>query len=101
MQSNPCFEIWLYYHFYKEVPKAEDIEVYPSFKAFVSSVITGGFNYQNDPVKVETAVENARLNFHLDKEGKLELFSTEVFELAEVIIPFVKHHLDRLKGKMM
>ena len=101
VQSNPCFEIWLYYHFYKEIPIVEDIEVYPTFKAFVSSAFTGGFNYQNDPVKIKTAVENARLNFHRDEEGKPELFSTEVFELAEAIIPFVKQDLDRLKGKMM
>lgn len=101
VQSNPCFEIWLYYHFYNEVPKLEDIEAHPSFKAFVSNAITGGFNFQNDPVKVETAVENARTNFSRNEEGKLGLFSTEVFELADVIIPFVRQHLDRLKGKMM
>jgi hypothetical protein len=101
VQSNPSFEIWLYYHFYKEAPKPEAIEAHPSFKAFVSSVISGGFNYQNDPVKVETAVANACTNFNFNKEGKLDLFSTEVYELAETIIPFVQQHLNRLKGKMM
>ena len=101
VQSNPCFEIWLYYHFYKAAPKQTDIDAYPSFKAFVCGVINGGFNFQNDPVRVETAVENAKANIERDEEGKLELFSTEVYELAEVIIPFVRQHLDRLKGKMM
>lgn len=101
MQSNPCFEIWLYYHFYKDTPNLEAVEEHPSFKAFVDSSINGGFNYQADPVKVETAVENAEAKFKRDKEGKLELFSTEVYELAEVIIPFVRQQLDRLKGKMM
>ena len=100
VQSNPCFEIWLYYHFYKDAPKLEDIEAHPSFKAFVSSAINGGFVFQNDPVKVETAVKNAKANFKRDEECKLMLLSTEVYELAEVIIPFVKQHLDRLKGKM-
>ena len=101
VQSNPCFEIWLYYHFYNEAPKQTDIEVHPSFKAFVSSAISGGFDFQTDPVRVETAVENAKVNFRQDANGKLELFSTDVYELAEVIIPFVRQHLDRLKGKMM
>ena len=101
VQSNPCFEIWLYYHFYKDAPKPEDFELHPSFKAFIGSAINGGFNFQADPVKVETAVENAKANFKRDEEGKLELFSTEVYNLAEVIIPFVQQHLDRLKGKMM
>lgn len=101
VQSNPCFEIWLYYHFYEDAPILEDIETHPTFKAFVSNAIIGGFNYQSDPVKVEAAVENAIANFKRNEEGKLELYSTEVFELAEVIIPFVRQHLDRLKGKMM
>lgn len=101
VQSNPCFEIWLYYHFYKGAPKHTDVEVHPTFKAFVDSKISGGFNFQNDPVKVKTAVENAKVNFKHDKEGKLELFSTEVYELAKVIIPFVRQHLDRLERKMM
>ena len=101
VQSNPCFEIWLYYHFYNEAPKPEDIEVHPTFKAFVSSAIAGGFDFQTDPVKVETAVAHAKVNFKRDEDGKLEQFSTEVYELAEVIIPFVKQNLDRLKGKMM
>ena len=101
VQSNPCFEIWLYYHFYNDAPKPEDIEVHPTFKAFVSNAFSGGFNFQHDPVKVETAIVNAKVNFKCVKEAKLELFSTEVYELAEVIIPFVRQHLDRLKGKMM
>lgn len=101
VQSNPCFEIWLYYHFFKNAPDPIMIEPHPSIKAFVSSAISGGFNFQTDPVKVETAVDNAKANFKSDEEGKPLYFSTEVFELAEEIIPFVRQHLDRLKGKMM
>ena len=77
VQSNPCFEIWLYYHFYKDAPKPEAVAIQPTFKAFVSSTITGGFDFQNDPVKIETAVVNAKANFKRDEESKPELFSTE------------------------
>lgn len=101
VQSNPSFEIWLYYHFFKEVPRSEDVNIHPTFKAFVNSVISGGFDFQTDPVKVEDAIESARANFILDEEGNLALYSTEVFNLATLIVPFVKQHLDRLKGKMM
>lgn len=100
-QSNPSFEIWLYYHFYEEAPDPNKIAKHPSFKAYVSSAISGGFDFQKDPVKVETAIDNARANFKSDEEGKPVCFSTEVFGLAEEIIPFVRQHLDRLKGKMM
>lgn len=101
VQSNPCFEIWLYYHFFKDAPDAQDVEAHPSFKAFVDSVISGGFDFQNDPVKIAAAVKNAKANLKRDKDGKPMPFSTEVYDLAEVIIPFVRQHLDRLKGKMM
>lgn len=100
VQSNPCFEIWLYYHFFKEVPKPEEIESYPSFKAFVSSIISGGFDFQKDPVRVKAAVENAKTNFNYSDDGKLALFSTEVFKLAEEILLFVTQHLERLQGMM-
>ena len=63
--------------------------------------LSGGFDFQTDPVKVETAVDNAKGNFKRDEEGKPELFSTEVYDLAQEIIPFVQQHLGRLKGKMM
>lgn len=100
VQSNPCFEIWLYYHFFKDVPNPEEVESYTSFKAFVASVISGGFDFQKDPVRVRTAVENARLNFQYFDDGKLALFSTEVYQLAEEILLFVNQHLDRLQGMM-
>lgn len=100
-QSNPCFEIWLYYHFFKDLPNSEEVASYPSFKAFVGSIITGGFNFQNDPVRIKAAVENAKTNFNRIDAGKLSMFSTEVFKLAELIIPFINQHLDRLKSKMM
>lgn len=100
VQSNPCFEIWLYYHFFKDVPNQEEVESYPSFKAFVASVISGGFDFQKDPVRVKTAVQNSRSNFQYSDDGRLALFSTEVYKLAEEILLFVNQHLDRLQGMM-
>ncbi|MBQ7268911.1 MAG: RloB domain-containing protein [Bacteroidales bacterium] len=100
VQSNPSFEIWLYYHFFKDCPNPDEVSSYPSFKAFVDGAISGGFDFQKDSVRVATAVENAKENFKCTSDGKPGLFSTEVYELAEVIIPFVRQHLDRLKGKM-
>lgn len=100
VQSNPCFEIWLYYHFFKDIPNSEEIESYPSFKAYVGNAISGGFDFQKDQVRVKTAVENAKSNFNYSADGKLALFSTEVYKLAEEILLFVNQHLDRLQGMM-
>ena len=100
VQSNPCFEIWLYYHLFKDKPKPEEVESYPSFKAYVGNAISGGFDFQKDQVRVKTAVENAKSNFNYSADGKLALFSTEVYKLAEEILLFVNQHLDRLQGIM-
>jgi len=100
VQSNPCFEIWLYYHFFKDIPNSEEIESYSSFKAYVGNAISGGFDFQKDQVRVKTAVENAKSNFNYSADGKLALFSTEVYKLAEEILLFVNQHLDRLQGMM-
>lgn len=100
VQSNPCFEIWLYYHFFKDIPNSEEIESYSSFKAYVGNAISGGFDFQKDQVRVKTAVENAKSNLNYSADGKLALFSTEVYKLAEEILLFVNQHLDRLQGMM-
>lgn len=43
-QSNPSFEIWLYYHIYGTKPNDEDVSSYTSFKEYVNSKISGGFD---------------------------------------------------------
>ena len=43
-QSNPSFEIWLYYHIYDSKPTDEEVEKVHSFKEYVNSKISGGFN---------------------------------------------------------
>jgi hypothetical protein len=101
VQSNPSFEIWLYYHFFKASPNLDEVSSCPSFKAFVDGAISGGFDFQKDPVRVSAAIENAKVNFKCTNDRKLALFSTEVYRLAEEIILFVNQHLERLRGKMM
>lgn len=43
-QSNPSFEIWLYYHFFSEKPDDSEVKDAKSFKDFVSIKIKGGFD---------------------------------------------------------
>lgn len=99
-QSNPSFEIWLYYHVFSARPNQDEVDSFPTFKSFVGNAISGGFDFQSDPVRVDKAVENAKATFKRDDDGELALYSTEVYELAEVIIPLFKQQLSRLKGKM-
>ncbi len=49
-QSNPCFELWLYYHFHQSKPSKIEIERFSSFKSFVDSKILGGFDSTIHPI---------------------------------------------------
>lgn len=99
-QSNPCFEIWEYYHIFDEIPVTEEAEKYTTFKEFVNAVINGGFDSNIMPVKVVKAISNAKSNFSKDDEGRLQLYATEVYLLAEEMLPFVKRDIDRLRNML-
>ena len=99
-QSNPSFEIWLYYHIFDSKPVKSDVELYSTFKEYVDRVISGGFDFQRDQSKLNYAIANSRTNYNSTSSGTPELFSTEVYKLAEEILPFVKKQLERLLTKM-
>ena len=99
-QSNPAFEIWLYYHFYDTTPSVDDIEEYPSIKAYVHNKIVGGFNFQKDPVRIKDAIENSEKNFTRQENGNPSLFSTEQHILGREILRFVNTEITKLRNKM-
>lgn len=99
-QSNPCFEIWLYYHFYEKKPVPDEVAKHASFKEYVNSTISGGFNFEKDPVRLETAIENAEKNTRDCVDGKPTLYSSEVYMLGKEIDVFVKSDLKKLGNKL-
>lgn len=88
-QSNPSFEIWLYYHRFSEKPVKNEVDKYSSIKEFVDAQIPGGFDSRKHPVRIETAIQNAKATYE-EENQVLKLYSTEVFKLGQVILPFVK-----------
>ena len=88
-QSNPSFEIWLYYHKFSEKPVKNDVDKYSSIKEFVDAQIPGGFDSRKHPALIETAIQNAKATYE-EENQVLKLYSTEVFKLGQVILPFVK-----------
>jgi hypothetical protein len=98
-QSNPCFEIWLYYHFYESKPKADEVEEYRSMKAFVDSKISGGFNPLIDQVRLKDAISNSESNFVQQENGDPDLYSTEQHLLGKEILPFVNSELQKRRNK--
>lgn len=94
VQSNPCFELWLYYHFHADKPNEEDVMCFASFKEYVASKITGGFDNRGMPVEIQKATKNAEINFEL-ADDQPALFSTDVFKVANQIIKFTKAQLNQ------
>src|SRR6218665_675191 len=88
-QSNPSFEVWLYYHFEKEKPKA----VIANWKTFINEVIKGGFNTSKHPACIQTAIVNSEANFSSSNDQP-DLNTTQVYILAKKILPLVKAGID-------
>ena len=95
-QSNPCFELWLYYHFFDSKPKESDMKPFSGFKEYVNHQIKGGFDNRSMPIELEAAINNASKNFETHN-SQPKLLSTEVHNLGVVILPFVKIQLDKAK----
>lgn len=93
-QSNPSFEIWLYYHFNSNKPNNNEVNACASFKEFVALKINGGFDSRCMPLEIQQATLNAERNFE-SENGQPKIYSTEVFNLARQIICFTKAQLDQ------
>ncbi|WP_172914870.1 RloB family protein [Capnocytophaga canis] len=92
VQSNPCFEVWLYYHFFVKKPLSKDVNSFDSFKAYLDGSIKGGFDNRKHPVLLEKAIQNAEANYN-EQNNQSDLYSTQVFRLGKSILPFVKDKL--------
>jgi len=99
-QSNPCLEIWLYYHLYDTPPEEDEVSKHSSMKSYVDSKISGGFNFQKDPVRLRDAIKNSEKNFHRQENGNPALFSTEQHLLGKEILGFVDSEINKLRNKL-
>lgn len=94
--SNPCFEVWLYYHFESNPPNLQAPETCGNWKSLLPTINNGGFDSNRHPTLLENAIVNAKNN--LSETGYLpNVGSTQVFRLGERILPFVKSLLFELE----
>lgn len=98
-KSNPCFEVWLYYHTNQEKPNFEKSEICSEWKQLVNENISGGFDSRRHPIFIEKATLNASNNFELI-ENTPNLGSTEVYNIANSIIPLIKTKLDKVLNEI-
>ncbi len=96
VESNPCFEVWLYYHVKEENPDISNKEKCTKWKRLVNHTIPGGFQSKRHPIFLEEAIQNAEKNYR-EKDSTPELGSTQVFRLSKSILPLIKEKLDEVK----
>ncbi|WP_291727218.1 RloB family protein [Bernardetia sp.] len=85
--SNPCFEIWLYFHRKETVPKVLDTP--QKCKTALNEIEKGGYHPYKFITEIEQAIQNAKntdinSNYFLPDEGQ-----TKVYQLAESVIAFI------------
>jgi hypothetical protein len=99
VESNPCFEVWLYYHFYPTIEKFEGIEKSKNWKSYVDANIKGGFDPRKHPIYIERATINAENNFKIDENSKLNIGTTEIFKLSKSILTIIKSKIKEVLEK--
>ena len=91
-ESNPCFEVWLYYHKQAQLIDFENQAQCKAWKAQLAALM-GGFDSKKHPIFIETATQNAAANFQ-KKEEQIAIGSTEVYKLATNLLFILKSKID-------
>ena len=99
VQSNPCFEVWLYYHLHSTKPHFDKNEQCVNWKKLVNESINGGFDSRRHPIFIGTATENAEANFELE-ENEPNIGSTDVFQLSKSILPLIDVKLKKVLAEL-
>lgn len=85
--SNICFEVWLHFHFIKQIPA--QINTGRRLKANLVNIVPGGYNRNAFAKLIEIAAVNAR-NADEHKEHYFPTPNvTKVYRLAEMLLSFL------------
>ena len=95
-QSNPCFEVWLYYHFFSDFAGDIKLNGCAEWKAHVNVGIPGGFDSRKHPILIADAITNAEV--HFTPSGKdVPYGTTEVYKLGKEIYPLIESAIEETK----
>jgi len=98
--SNSCFEIWLYYAYRDTIPSfplpSDPLKISGKFKGWLPGVIPGGVRPQKAILNIYINIENAKKNYNEDVDGIPVLFSTNMFLLAEALLPLIEPELTNM-----
>lgn len=99
-ESNPCFEVWLYFHFKELFEEFEGQEECKSWKSLVNTMLSGGFDPRKNPLFIEDAKRRAEANFEQEMDGRPKVGSTEVFRLAASILHLLGGQIREERNKL-
>lgn len=98
--SNSCFEIWLYYAYCDKIPSFsipnDVLKISSKFKGWLPSAVPGGIKPLKAILNIYTNIENAKNNYKEDENGIPLLFSTNMFLLAEELLPLIEPELTNM-----
>jgi len=95
--SNPCFEVWLYFHIKKDIPDA-DISQCSYWKEKVNDSVDGGFDPKRHPTLIEAAIKNSKNSYSAD--GYIpQVGSTNIYILGERIFNLVENLIQEYMRK--
>lgn len=104
--SNPCFEVWLYYS--KRDDKFDGFEMPEDrlklsqiVKRFLDEKIPGGCNPSKAVFDIKQNIAVARANYGEDEKGIPVLFATNMFLLAEDVLPYIEADIEAWIEKNM
>lgn len=93
--SNPCFEVWLYFHFKEDhqndKPKCSD------WKPFMNDI--GGFDSRHHFVLIGRAVEQSRGVYKEDEDEMPVSGCTNVHALADIILAFAGNKIETIRNR--
>lgn len=92
--SNPCFEVWLYYHFRSNIPTIENLEKAKTWKQLLPTVQSGGFNSDFHPTLVQVTNKNSEINY--SEDGYIpDVGATQLHRLGKKIYALIKKTLQK------
>jgi hypothetical protein len=98
--SNSCFEVWLYYAYHDIIPDfplpSDPLKISWKFKGWLPTVVRGGIKPEKAIMSIYPNIENAKKNYMEDTNGIPMLFSTNMYLLAEDLLPLIEPELSSL-----
>ena len=85
-ESNPCFEVWLYFHYKESIAIKEELASFDNkWKPLLNSISDGGFNPKTDPELIKDAIRNAETAYS-ETENRPNQNCTQVYQLGKSLM---------------